>query len=115
MIKKIVYIAHPIGGNVEQNLISIRDIYERLTKENNVIPFAPYLEGFNFLSDSSPEERTLGMNNNLAFFERKSFDELWIFGDKISKGMMIEIRCAQTFDIPILIKSEMITNYLINK
>lgn len=99
---KIVYIAHPIGGDVDANLEKIDDIIRTLLRMGKVVPFAPYLTFFRYLDDSNSEERGIGIKMNAQFFESKSFDELWVYGDTVSKGVMMEMDLAFLLDIPIL-------------
>lgn len=46
------------------------------------------------------------MQANLAYFHRRFVDELWLYGDRISPGMKIEIELAHTLGIPIVAKTE---------
>ena len=83
------------------NLKKIRSIYEEVYREGNVVPFAPYLEGFNFLCDEQEEDRKLGINNNKTYFQKKVFDVMWIYGTRISKGMQQEINWCKTYGIDV--------------
>jgi hypothetical protein len=98
--KPIVYICHPISGDVEANLCKIKKIYADILMEGNVIPFAPYLGGLSFLNDAEPKHREMGIELNKAFFRRKAFDVLWIYGD-ISKGMAQEIMWCEQYEIEV--------------
>ncbi|MFH1030753.1 MAG: hypothetical protein V1770_05875 [bacterium] len=40
-----------------------------------------------YLDDEVTEDRESGIDANLECFERGYIDELWLFGDFISKGM----------------------------
>lgn len=103
---KIVYIAHPIGGNVKRNLQRIEDIVRHINiKTKDVIPFAPYWLDCHALDDAIREERERGIRNNAEYFKRKVFDELWLFGDRISEGMKHEIELAESLGIPVVCKS----------
>ena len=103
--RKIVYIAHPIGGDVVRNLARVEEIFRKLTDRSEVVPFTPYIQGFKHLDDSIPEHRQLGMLNNKAFFIKKSFDELWLYGTEISKGMWEEIKWAEENGIKVVAKA----------
>jgi hypothetical protein len=99
---KIVYIAHPISGDVEGNLVSIRKIVKHINENiPDVIPFVPYYSDVVSLDDAIPEQRNRGMSNNSEYFTRNIIDELWICFPKISKGMQAEIDLANKFTIPI--------------
>jgi len=103
---KIVFIAHPIKGDIEKNVEDVLKICsEIVATEKNVIPFAPYLQTLLYLDDGIKEERELGMKYNAEFFKRRAFDELWLTGDDITSGMLVEIRLAKKFKIPIKIRT----------
>jgi len=99
-IKRITYIAHPINGDVMWNLDNIRGIYAIMLKEDKRVPFAPYLEGFNHLDDENESDRGLGMENNRLFFEKGYFDEMIVYGDELSEGVLMEIDWCKKYNIP---------------
>lgn len=97
---KVVYIAHPIGGDVEGNLAKIRSIVRWVNlKEKDTIPFVPYYSDVASLDDENPTERAKGFKNNLHLIQY--CDELRLYGNKISKGMIVEIERAKELQIPI--------------
>lgn len=106
MKKKIVYIAHPIGGDVEGNVKKVQQIFRTLSLENKVIPFAPYLVAVSCLNDGNINERMIGISQNLDMFDRGFIDEIWLYGDKVSHGMTQEIGSAAKNGIPVVSKSE---------
>jgi hypothetical protein len=106
MKKKIVYIAHPIGGDVENNLKQLRSIYTVLTLQNEVIPFIPYYATVMSLDDNNPTARKWGFEHNEAIFNSGIIDEVWLFGPKISNGMQTEIEWAKKLNIPVVSVSE---------
>lgn len=56
MKKKIIYIAHPIGGDIKGNLEKVGEIYRHLSLYRpDVIPFAPYIATIACLDDSVPQ------------------------------------------------------------
>lgn len=98
--KKIVYIAHPIGGDVESNLKSIQEIYKAISLNHpDVIPFCPYYATVMSLDDTDPDQRQIGMNHNKALFEAGIIDELWWF-ERISNGVGQEIKWCDDYGIP---------------
>lgn len=100
MKKKIVYIAHPISGDVEANLKSIQEIYAVISRTRpDVIPFCPYYATVMSLDDSEPNDRSLGMEHNKVFFENNIIHELWWF-NRISSGIGQELDWCIQFDIP---------------
>lgn len=104
MKTKLAYIAHPIGGNVVANIQKIIDICKEIhLRDDNVIPFAPYLISLQYLDDSIPEERALGIKTSEEYFKRKVFDELWVYGE-LTRGVKKEIEWAEENDIPVVYK-----------
>ena len=102
MNNKLVYVAHPVGGNIKDNVKKIFQICHDIHKNNNnIIPFAPYLVALQYLDDTVIEERELGIQANAEHFKRKTMDEVWLCGSKISAGMEYEIKFALKYNIPI--------------
>lgn len=93
--KKLVYIAHPISGDPYGNIGKLSKIYKDITiKYPDVIPFIPYVVTVMSLGDDNPTARTTGISHNMEIFERGVIDEVWLFGNKISVGMLQEINKA---------------------
>ena len=67
--------------------------YCRFALEQHTIPFAPHLLFPQFMDDSIEAERNLSMRMNIILLTKCA--ELWAFGDRISKGMSIEIARAR--------------------
>ena len=100
---KIVYIAHPISGDIKGNLEKIRLIVRELNlNDPDIVPFAPYWLDCHALNDDVPEERERGIRNDEEFFVRGVIDELWLFGPRISTGMSHEITKAINCGIPVI-------------
>jgi hypothetical protein len=100
---KIAYIAHPIGGDVKANLKRIEEIGRKINiEEPNVVPFAPYFFDCHAMDDGVPEERLRGIKNARALFRKGFIDEVRLYGDRISKGMMDEIELAVLMDIEVI-------------
>jgi hypothetical protein len=97
---KIVYIAHPVSGDIEGNLKKIIAIIRQINlTEPETIPFAHYVVDCYALDDTVPDERARGIKNDIALFKAGFIDELWLFGDKISNGMRSEINLCQELNI----------------
>lgn len=100
---KVVYIAHPIGGNVKENLEKVRHIVRKINLErSDVVPFAPYWLDCHALNDDIPSERERGIKNDKYLLESGIVDELWLYGNKISNGMQNEINIALIEQIEII-------------
>ena len=106
-MKKLVYIAHPVSGNIKSNLESIIKIGRDINlNDSNVIPFVPYFFDLQCLDDNIPNERNKGIENNSHYFNSSIIDELWLYGKTISRGMNEEIKLALKNDIPVIPKTE---------
>jgi hypothetical protein len=103
--KKIVFIGHPIGGDVKGNVERVLAICEKVHREG-IIPAAPYLVSLHYLNDEVIEDRALGIEANYVCFERGLVDELWLFGDRISSGMEGEILLAVELGVPVVAKTK---------
>ena len=101
---KIVYISHPIRGDVNENMQRVWDII-RSVRSPDIRPIAPYL-GFASLNPENPRERWLGMLFREMLFRFKAFDELWVYGDHISDGMVEDIALADACGIHFEVKTE---------
>ena len=102
---KTVFIAHPIAGDVKGNFKRVLAICEQIHSKT-IIPVAPYLVSLQYLNDEVIEDRNLGILANTECFKRRYVDELWLFGNRISKGMKKEIILAALFDIHVKAKTE---------
>lgn len=108
---KIVYIAHPISGDIEGNLAKIREIVKGInTHFTDIVPFVPYYSDVVSMDDTIPELRARGIANDNEMFRRKVMDELWVYGDHISSGVKAEIDLAVSLGIPVSFKSIKIRN-----
>lgn len=108
---KTVFIAHPVSGDIKENMKKVLDICEEIHSKD-IIPVAPYLVSLQYLNDEVVEDRELGVCANLECFHRGYIDELWLFGDKISSGMKQEMLLAKELNIPIVSKTDGTKNYL---
>lgn len=106
MKNKIVYIAHPIGGNVKENLEDIVRILRAINLltpvDVKIIPVVPYYSDILALDDGNPLERKRGIENGIALIETGVFDELWLTGEKISLGMKEEIKMFILMGKPVI-------------
>lgn len=90
--RPIVYICSPFAGDIEKNVAAART-YSRFAVEQGYIPIAPHLLFPQFLNDSDPKERELGLFFGNAIMSKCS--EVWVFGSHISSGMEAEIKRAK--------------------
>ena len=105
MKRKTVFVAHPISGDIKENMKRVLKICAQIHSPH-VIPVAPYLAALQYLNDEVVEDRRLGIDANHECFRRKYVDELWLYGDRISTGMRGEIELAIQHGIPVIPKTE---------
>ncbi len=69
--------------------------------EAGYVPFAPHLLFTQFLDDSDPAQRNLGISLGLRFMDK--CDEVWVYvGDGISEGMDSETAHANHTGKPVI-------------
>ena len=107
---KIVFIGHPISGDIRNNVKKILSICKKIHNQQ-IIPCVPYLVSIQYLNDEIIEDRELGIKANFECFYRKYVDELWLFGNCISKGMKQKIKLALKLGIPIIPKTNKTKKY----
>jgi hypothetical protein len=113
--QRVVYIAHPISGDIEGNIQRVLAICKEIhLKSKNIIPMAPYVTVLQYLDDTKPRQRKLGFAANRILFERGGFDELWLCGEKISSGMKEEVEWCVELNIPVICYSANLTEELIH-
>ena len=95
---KLIYVASPYAGDIEQNTAFARKACRHVMNEGHAF-FAPHLLYPQLLNDSNPQERQAGLDMGLAMLPR--CDELWCYGDRISYGMHLEIEEAVRIGIPV--------------
>lgn len=90
--RPIVYVCSPYTGNIQKNVEAARR-YCRFVVDQGYIPIAPHLLFPQFLDDSDPTERKLGLFFGNALMSKCA--EVWVFGNRISRGMTTEIKHAR--------------------
>lgn len=95
---KLIFVASPYAGDVEMNIEYAKEACRYVLNEGNAF-FCPHLLYPQILDDGNLEERKLGINMGKEFLDK--CDELWVFGNRISKGMFEEIEFARSKGIPI--------------
>jgi hypothetical protein len=87
-----VYICSPYRGDVDTNIANALR-YCRFALEQKRFPIAPHLYLPRFMDDDNPAERSLALSFGIRLLNGCS--EIWVFGDRISKGMEGEIEEAK--------------------
>lgn len=95
---KLVYICSPYAGNIEENIHFVKAAC-RYAMKQGCAPIAPHLLYPQFLNDTVPIEREVGIQMGLRVLA--SCEELWVCGSHISEGMEKEIAEAKRLGIPV--------------
>ena len=90
--RPLVYICSPYSGDVENHTAAARR-YCRFAVDSGYIPIAPHLLFPQFLDDTVPDERKLGLFFGNVLMSKCI--ELWAFGETPSPGMASEIDRAK--------------------
>ena len=97
---KKVYICSPCRGDYEKNITKAQE-YCREAALAGVLPIAPHVYLTQFLADTVPAERELGLSLGLELL--RGCDEVWVYGIAApSAGMTAEIKLAQELGIPVV-------------
>lgn len=96
-MKKKVYICAPLGGNVKENLENAI-LYTKYALKQGVAPVTSHFYALCF-DDNNPQDRALGMSAGMSLLW--FCDEMWVFGDEITKGMKEEIKFCENLRIPV--------------
>lgn len=90
--RPLAYVCSPFAGDIKTNVMNARR-YSRFTVKQGYIPITPHLFFPQFLSDSNPDERELGLVMGMVLMAKCT--EVWVFGSVISEGMKREIKKAK--------------------
>lgn len=96
--RPIIYICSPYSGDIANNIIQARR-YSKFAVDEGFLPITPHLLYTQFMNDSNPDEREIGMQMGLVLLTKCC--EVWVFGERISSGMQREIRKAQNRGVQI--------------
>ena len=89
--RNIIYVCSPLKGDIEKNRQKACE-YCKFVVEKGHIPMAVHLMFPRFMNDNNNIDRTKAITMELDILAR--CDELWCFGEEISKGMLIELMFA---------------------
>ena len=93
-----VYVVSRYAGDVADNVKKARR-YCRFAASKRKIPFASHLLYPQFINDTKPAEREIGLLFGLAWL--LLCDEVWCFGTEHSPGMQVELHEAKRLKKPI--------------
>ncbi len=98
VFRPLVYICSPLAGDVKNNEERARK-YCRFAVDSGFIPIAPHIYFTQFMNDGNPDERNLGMFMGIVLLTKCA--QVWVFGERVSKGMKAELQKARCKGIPI--------------
>ena len=96
--RPMVYICSPLSGNIAATQKNARR-YCRFAVDSGCIPLAPHLYFPQFMDDGDGAERNLALFMDIVLLSK--CDQLWAFGERVSKGMSMEIEKAKRKGQPI--------------
>lgn len=96
MDRKIIYVCSPYSGDIEKNVEFARKA-SRFVVDRGYVPITPHLLLPQFMSEENERDLAIELNKKLLGV----CDELWYFGDTVTKGMEGEILHASKLGIPI--------------
>ena len=96
--RPMVFVCSPYAGDVKNNVNNARR-YSRYAVKQGTIPIAPHLLFPQFMDDTDPEQRELGIFFGLILMHRCS--EVGAFGSMASPGMQTEITKARNRGMPV--------------
>lgn len=98
--RKMLFICSRYAGDIEKNVETARSLC-RMAVDAGYIPFAPHLLFTQFMDDSDPAQRELGIAMGLQFMGL--CNEVWVYvGDGISEGMKHETAHARQIGKPVI-------------
>lgn len=92
-----VYVCSPYGGKQENYEKAVG--YCRAVAAMGYLPLASHVMLHGILDDHNPKERETGLAAGLALVE--VVDELWVFGETVTRGMEGEIAYAKELGVPV--------------
>ena len=99
----MIFVAHPMSGDVEGNTKKVIAICKSI-HSNEVIPVFPSFTWRQYLADH-PNVQDLAAAVNEEYFKRGLVDEMWLYGDRLTDGMKREIVLARECNIPVVPKT----------
>jgi hypothetical protein len=97
---RVVYMAHPVSGDVPGNLAKARAHVRRLEEAHpDVAIVASWITECEVWDDANPDERAKGLQRDMAVLGK--CDELWLLGPHVSSGMALEEDHANSLGIPV--------------
>jgi hypothetical protein len=101
---KLVYIAYPLMSGTQSHVLYEIGLICARARDENVIPFVPYLHMF-FGEFPSQEEIILRRKTIEKYFAYKCVSEVWVFGDRLLEDTIMAVRLGHRHGIPVVPKT----------
>ena len=109
MMMKKVFICSPYRGDVERN-VALAKAHARFAARCGYCPVVPHLMYPQFLKDSDPDERILGITLGVELM--KICDEVWIFGSTISNGWRLNWNMPASWEFRFVFIPMMVVGFI---
>jgi hypothetical protein len=107
---KTVLIAHPMTGDIEGNTKKVEAICREIHSAE-IIPIFPSFTTRRYLTPD-PKDRELAKAHIKEYFKRGMVDEVWLYGDNLTQGMLREIKTANEHSVPVTAKTPQTKEFL---
>ena len=94
---RVAYVCAPLAGYLKKNISNAKK-FGKFLFDRGMAPVIPHIYA-EILDDKEPYDRELGMNADRSLLFK--CDEMWVFGDKFTKGMKEEIHFAKMINMKI--------------
>lgn len=94
---RVAYVCAPLAGDLKKNISNAKK-FGKFLFDRGMAPVIPHIYA-EILDDKDPYDRELGMNADRSLLFK--CDEMWVFGDKLTKGMKEEIHFAKMINMKI--------------
>ena len=90
---KLIYLAHPVRGDVLGNLARAKRWWRWIeTSFPDTVVIAPWITVCEIFDDADEAQRMAGLRRGCAVVVR--CDEIWLVGGRVSNGMRVELEAA---------------------
>lgn len=96
--RPLVYICSPYSDDILNNERKAR-VFSKFAVRQGMIPLTPHLLYPQFMDENDPAERELGLFFGMVLLSK--CEQVWVFGSRISSGMVKEIYKAECKGIPV--------------
>ena len=96
--RPLVYICSPFSDDFLNNERKAR-VFSKFAVRQGMIPLTPHLLYPQFMDENNPSEWELGLFFGMVLLSK--CEQVWVFGSRISSGMVKEIDKAERNGIPV--------------